>query len=178
MVYDSTLPDTAEYARRYEHLIDIWDPTVDNGEDPDGWFITIRRADQVVKTFTPVLDNAQTNDDLGSTNSDVSAWNWTLAFRVIPARVKATQGLVDEYAILDAAQGDAIGSDAVVRVRFYHAPATGNVGDPKGAWEGEATVAIAPVDDGSLERWAVTLTGKGPATRLASNPFAGRGAED
>lgn len=172
-MYDSTLPDTAEYARRYEHLIDIWDPT--GGTESDGAWLTIRRADQVVRTFTPVLDNAQTNDDLGAANSDVSANNWTLAFRVIPARVKATQALVDEYALLDAAVGDAIGSDAVVRVRFYHAPATGTVGDPKGAWEGQATVAIAPVDDGSLERWAVTLTGKGPATRLPANPFAGRG---
>ena len=27
---------------------------------------------------------------------------------------------------------------------------------------------------GSLERWAVTLTGKGPASRLSSNPFDGR----
>lgn len=169
-MYDSTLPAGTEYARRYEHLIDIWDASA----TPEAAFITIRRADQVVKTFTPVLDNAQTNDDLGSTNSDVSAWNWTLAFRVIPGRVTATQALVDEYAILDAAVGDAIGSAAVVRVRFYHAPATGTVGDPEGAWEGEATVAIAPVDDGSLERWAVTLTGKGPAARLSSNPFVGR----
>ncbi len=175
-MYDSTLPAGAEYARRYEHLIDIWDPT--GGDESDGAWLTIRRADQVVKTFTPVLDNAQTNDDLGSTNQDVSAWNWTLAFRVIPARVTSTQALVDEYALLDAAQGDAIGSAAVVRVRFYHAPATGSVGDPKGAWEGEATVAISPVDDGSLERWAVTLTGKGPAERLASNPFAGRGTAE
>jgi len=174
MPYSSALPAGAEYARRYEHLIDIWDPSVDNDPDPDGAFITIRRADQVVRTFTPVLDNAQTNDDLGSANQDVSAWNWTLAFRVIPARNSTTQELVDEYAILDAAQGDAIGSAAVVRVRFYHAPAEGSVGDPEGAWEGEATVAIAPVDDGSLERWAITLTGKGPATRLASNPFDGR----
>ncbi|MDR7385208.1 hypothetical protein [Promicromonospora iranensis] len=168
-MYDSTLPDTAEYARRYEHLIDIWGANLTTPA-----FITIRRADQVVKTFTPVLDNAQTNDDLGSTNQDVSAWNWTLAFRVIPARVKATQELVDEYEILDAAVGDAVGTDAVVRVRFYHAPKEGTVGDPRGAWEGLATVAIAPVDDGQTERWAVTLTGKGPATRLAGNPFVGR----
>jgi hypothetical protein len=170
MPYDSTLPAGAEYARRYEHLIDIWDASA----TPSPAFITIRRADQVVKTFTPVLDNAQTNDDLGSANSDVSAWNWTLAFRVIAARDSTTQALVDEYAILDAAVGDAIGTAAVVRVRFYHAPATGTVGDPEGAWEGDATVAIAPVDDGSLERWAVTLTGKGPAVRLPANPFDGR----
>ena len=169
MPYSSDLPAGAEYARRYEHLVDIWDA---GAVTPA--YITIRRADQVVKTFTPVLDNAQTNDDLGSANSDVSAWNWTLAFRVIPARDTTTQALVDEYAILDAAVGDAIGSAAVVKVRFYHAPAEGSVGDPEGAWEGLATVALAPVDDGSLERWAITLTGKGPATRLSSNPFAGR----
>jgi len=169
MPYSSTLPAGSEYARRYEHLIDIWDASA----DPDA-YITIRRADQVVPTFTPVLDNAQTNDDLGSANQDVSAWNWTLAFRVIPARDSTTQALVDEYAILDAAVGDAIGTAAVVKVRFYHAPKEGSVGDPEGAWEGEATVAKAPVDDGSLERWAITLTGKGEPRRLSSNPFAGR----
>lgn len=169
MPYSSALPTGAEYARRYEHLIDIWDASLTTPA-----YITIRRADQVVPTFTAVLDNAQTNDDLGSANQDVSAWNWSLAFRVIPARNSTTQALVSEFAILDAAVGDAIGTDAVVKVRFYHAPKEGSVGDPEGAWEGNATVAIAPVDDGSLERWAVTLTGKGSPVRLSSNPFAGR----
>ena len=168
-MYDSTLPDTAEYARRYEHLIDIWDAVATVPA-----FITIRRADQIVPTPTPVLDNAQTNDDLGSPNADVSSWAWTLAFRVIAARNSTTRELVDEYKILDAAVGDATGTAAVVKVRWYDAPKTGTVGDPAGAWEGDATVAIAPVDEGSLERWAVTLTGKGPATRLATNPFEGR----
>ncbi|GAB3166897.1 hypothetical protein GCM10027059_26530 [Myceligenerans halotolerans] len=169
MPYDSSLPAGAELARRYEHLIDIWDESLATPA-----YISIRRADQVVPTFTPVLDNAQTNDDLGAANSDVSAWNWTLGFRVIPSRDSTTQALVDEYGILSAAVGDAIGTVAVVKVRFYHAPKTGTVGDPKGAWEGDATVAIAPVDDGSIERWQVTLTGKGSPTRLATNPFDGR----
>lgn len=169
MPYDSTLTG-AENARRYERLIDIWH----EGADPAPAYITIRRADQIVPTFTPVLDNAQTNDDLGSANSDVSAWNWGLSFRVIPARDDTTQVLATEFGLLDAAVGDAIGTDAVVKVRFYHAPKAGSVGDPKSAWEGEATVAITPVDDGSLERWTVTLTGKGQPTRLSANPFDGR----
>jgi hypothetical protein len=173
-MYDSTLPAGAEYGRTYEHLIDIWDASVDNDPDPDGAFITIRRADQIVPTMTPVLDNAQTNDDLGSVNQDVSAWNWTLAFRVIPARNTTTQALVAEYAILDAAYGDAIGADATVRVRWYNAPKTGTVGDPEGAWEGVGTVAKTLVADGQTERWAVTITGQGLATRLATNPFVGR----
>lgn len=174
MPYSSALPAGAEYARRYERLINIWDATVDNDPDPDGGFIPIRRVDQIVPTMTPVQDNAQTNDDLGAANLDTSAWSWTLAFRCIAARNSTTQILVDEFRILDAAYGDAIGSDAVVRVQWYHAPKTGTVGDPKGAWEGVGTVAIAPVDDGNLERWAVTITGQGPALRLASNPFDGR----
>jgi len=169
MTYDSSLPATAEYGRRYEHLIDIWDASLVTPA-----YITIRRADQIVPTMTPVLDNAQTNDDLGAANADVSAWSWTLAFRVIPARLASTQELVDEYAILNAAFGDAIGTAATVKVRWYNAPKTGTVGDPEGAWEGVGTVNIAPVDDGSLERWAITITGQGLATRLSSNPFAGR----
>lgn len=169
-MYDSALPATATYGRRYEHLIDIWDEAA----DPDPAFITIRRCDQVVPTMTPVLDNAQTNDDLGAANADVSAWSWTLAFRTIAARIAATRVLVAEYGILNAAVGDAIGAAAVVRVRWYNAPATGIVGDPEGAWEGVGTVAIAPIDDGSLERWGVTITGQGPATRLSANPFVGR----
>lgn len=169
MPYDSSLPAGAELARRYEHLIDIWDASLATPA-----YISIRRADQVVPTFTPVLDNAQTNDDLGSQNQDVSAWNWSLGFRVIPSRDSTTQELVDEYGILNAAVGDAIGTAAIVKVRFYHAPKTGTVGDPAGAWEGDATVAITPVDDGSIERWQVTLTGKGQPTRLGSNPFDGR----
>lgn len=171
MPYDSSLPAGAEYARRYERLINIFDASADDGE---GAYIPIRRVDQIVPTMTPVLDNAQTNDDLGADNSDVSAWSWTLAFRVIAARDKDTQELVDEFAILDSAFGDAIGTDATVQVQWYHAPKTGSVGDPKGAWEGVGTVAIVPVDDGQLERWQVTITGKGPARRMASNPFDGR----
>jgi hypothetical protein len=170
-MYDSNLPATAEYGRRYEHLIDIWDAAAEAGA---GAFITIRRCDQIVPTMTPVLDNAQTNDDLGAANQDVSAWSWVLAFRTIFARLSATQELVDEYAILDAAFGDAVGSAATVRVRWYNAPKTGTVGDPSGAWEGVGTVALVPVDDGNLERKAVTITGQGPAVRLGSNPFVGR----
>lgn len=169
MPYSSALPAGVEYARRYEHLIRIWDASLTTPA-----FIYVRRADQIVYTPTPVLDNAQTNDDLGAPNSDVSSWGWTLAFRVIPARDSATRELVAEYKILNAAIGDAIGSAAVIKAQWFDAPKEGTVGDPDGAWEGDATVAIAPVDDGALERWAVTLTGKGPATRLSSNPFDGR----
>lgn len=170
MPYDSSLPAGTEYARRYEHLIRIWDENA----TPEPAFIYVRRADQIVYTPTPIRDNAQTNDDLGSPNEDVSGWGWTLAFRVIPARITATRELVDEYKILNAAVGDAIGSAAVIKAQWFDAPAEGAVGDPDSAWEGDATVAIAPVDDGSTERWAVTLTGKGPAVRLAANPFDGR----
>lgn len=170
MPYNPALPAGAQYAKRYEHLIDLWNPAA----TPAPAFITVRRADTIISTPTPVLENAQTNDDLGSANSEVTAWDWLLTYRVIAARNSTTQELVDEYAILDSAVGDAIGDDAVVRARWYHAPKIGDVGDPRGAWEGLFTVAIAPVADGNLERWAVTMTGKGPATRLATNPFDGR----
>lgn len=170
MPYSSALPAGAEYARRYERLINIFDAAANAGA---GGFVPIRRVDQIVPTMTPVQDNAQTNDDLGSANLDTSAWDWVLAFRCIAARDSATQVLVDEFKILDAAYGDAIGTAATVQVQWYHAPKVGIVGDPSGAWEGTGTVAIAPVDDGNLERWAVTITGKGPAVRIA-NPFDGR----
>ena len=124
---------------------------------------------------TPQTQDAQTYDDLGAANSDVTGWSWALAFNVQVNRSITTGLYLPEVeAILDRTKPTAKGAEAVLETRWYHKPESGapNASD---AGRGIATAAYSRQNtgpNGEIEVLAVTLTGKGPYEEIV-NPFAG-----
>lgn len=135
----------------------------------------VRRISGFQPTPTPTTQDAQTYDDLGAQNSDVTGWSWSLAFNVHVNRSITTGVYLPEIeAILARTKPTAKGADAVLEVRWYHKPETGTP-NPTDAGQGFATVAYSRTNigpNGEIENLSVTLTGKGPYTEIA-NPFTG-----
>lgn len=135
----------------------------------------VRRISGFQPTPTPTTQDAQTYDDLGAANSDVTGWSWTLAFNVQVNRSIATGlYLAEVEALLARTKPTAKGEAAVIDVRWYHKPESG-AANPTDAGRGFATVAYTRQNTGpagEIEVLAVTLTGKGPYEEI-SNPFAG-----
>lgn len=168
--YDPTLPAGATLRKSYEFGVDV---NVGSSGTPS-WQPT-RRIFNVQPTMTPITQDAQTYDDEGAPNADVSAWSWVLAYSVYVNRDSATGVLPPELAALQARYGDAIAENAVIGVRWYDKPSDGRAPDADQAWQGVGTVAIVRgnIDPtGANERWDVTITGKGKAVRI-TNPFDG-----
>lgn len=135
----------------------------------------VRRISGFNPTPTPTKQDAQTYDDLGAANSDITGWSWALAFNVQVNRSIATGLYLPEVeALLARTKPTAKGESAVIEVRWYHKPETG-APNPTDAGRGFATVAYTRQNTGpagEIEVLAVTLTGKGPYEEIA-NPFAG-----
>lgn len=135
----------------------------------------IRRLFGYQPTDTPTTQDAQTYDDQGSPNSDVTAWGWGLGFNVQVNR-NVNTGLFTpevEY-LLQRTRPSSVGELAVGDFRWYHKPAVG-APNPTDAGRGQATVAksrqnVGP--GGEIEVLGFTLSGKGAYEEIA-NPFAG-----
>jgi len=164
------LPAGTTLGKSYEYGLDcnlnttaspIWQP--------------FRRISGFQPTPTPTTQDAQTYDDLGAQNNDVTGWSWLVAFNVFVNRSFSTGLYLPEIeAILARTRPSAKGEAATIECRWYHKPEAGTP-NPTDAGQGIATVAYTRSNtgaDGAIEQLAVTLTGKGPYTEIA-NPFTG-----
>lgn len=138
----------------------------------------VRRISGFQPTPTPTTQDAQTYDDLGAANSDVTGWSWALAFNVQVNRSLTTGLYLPEVeALLARTKPTAKGEQATIDTRWYHKPESG-APNPNDAGRGQATVAYTRQNTGpagEIEVLAVTLTGKGPYEEI-TNPFTGWGS--
>jgi hypothetical protein len=136
-----------------------------------------RRISGFQPSPTPTTQDAQTYDDLGAQNTDVTGWSINHAFNAQVNRSVTTGLYLPEVEAVIARTGpDAKGELAVIEARWYHKPETGapNAND---AGQGFFTVATTRQNtgpNGEIEVLSVTLTGKGTYDKIV-NPFAGWG---
>lgn len=165
------LPAGTTLAKSYEMGLDI--DTAYPGLVP-AWQ-TMRRISDLQPSPTPKTQDAQTYDDFGADNADKVGESWSLSFTVLGNRSSTTGKLLPEVeALFNTTRPSAKGQDGDVHIRYYHKPESGTP-DPDDAYEGWATVAITRANagaDGAVERYSVTLTGKGPRREIV-NPFEG-----
>ncbi len=166
------LPAGTILGKSFEYGIDV---NLGTSSSPE--WQPIRRISGFNPTPTPTTQDAQTYDDLGAQNSDVTGWSFSIAFNVQVNRSTSTGLYLPEIeALLARTKPSAKGEAAVVEVRWYHKPETGTP-NPDDAGRGVATVATTRQNtgpNGEIEVLSVTLTGKGPYTEI-SNPFTGWG---
>jgi hypothetical protein len=139
-----------------------------------------RRISGFAPTFTPTTQDAQTYDDLGAQNSDVTGWSFAIAFNIQVNRLLTTGKFLPEVeALLARTKPNAKGADAVIDTRWYHKPESGTP-NPDDAGRGFATVSTTRQNtgpNGEIEQLSVSLTGKGPYEEIA-NPFTGWDEEE
>lgn len=166
------LPAGATLGKSFEYGVDV-----NLGTTADPIWQPIRRLFGYQPTETPTTQDAQTYDDLGALNQDVTGWSWALAFTVYVNRIMTTGLYLPEIEhLLARTRPSATGELAVVHVRWYHKPATGTP-NPDDAGEGFATVAKTRNNtgpNGEIESLGFTLSGKGAYTEI-ENPFTGWG---
>lgn len=152
----------------YEYGLDVNLGT----HDVPTWQV-VRRISDFQPTPVQKTQPAESYDDFGADNVDVVSVNVNLAFSVLGNRSSSTGLFLPELeAILAAAK--AKGAAAVLEARWYHKPEAGTP-NPNEAGQGYFTVVAQRANtgaDGAVERYTVTLTGKGPFTPI-SNPFTG-----
>jgi len=165
-----TLPAGFTLGKSFEYGLDV---NLGTSVSPD--WQPVRRISGFQPTPTPTTQDAQTYDDLGAINQDVTGWSWALAFNVQVNRSVTTGLFLPEIeALLARTKPTAKGADATVEVRWYHKPESGEP-NPSDAGQGIATVAYTRQNtgpNGEIEVLSVTLTGKGPYEEIA-NPFTG-----
>jgi hypothetical protein len=167
------LPAGVTLGKSFEYGVDC-----NLGTYADPTWQPVRRLTGYQPTDTPTPQDAQTYDDLGSPNSDITAWGFGLAFNVQVHRFLSTGLFLPEVEYLLArTKPSAVGELAVADVRWYHKPAVGTP-NPNDAGRGLVTVAktrqnVGP--NGEIESFGFTLTGKGSYEEI-TNPFAGWGA--
>ncbi|ERG63540.1 hypothetical protein L332_03620 [Agrococcus pavilionensis RW1] len=166
------LPAGATLGKSFEYGLDV-----NIGTSASPVWQPVRRISNFNPTPTPRTQDAQTYDDLGADNQDVTGWSFALAFNVQVNRLVSTGLYLPEIeALLARTEPDATGELATIEVRWYHKPAQGTP-NPNDARQGLATVATSRVNTGpagEIETLSVTLTGKGPAQKI-TNPFTGWG---
>jgi hypothetical protein len=137
----------------------------------------IRRMSGYQPADTETTQDAQTYDDLGSPNSDITARGFGHSFNVQVNRSLATGLYLPEVeALLARVKPLAVGELAVIDYRWYHKPAVG-APNPNDAGRGFATVAKTRQNtgpNGEIEVLGFTLTGKGSYEEIP-NPFLGWG---
>jgi len=138
----------------------------------------IRRMSGYQPADTETSQDAQTYDDLGAPNSDITARGFGHSFNVQVNRNLSTGLYLPEVeALLDRTRPLAVGELAVIDYRWYHKPAVG-APNPKDAGRGFATVAKTRQNTGpggEIEVLGFTLTGKGSYEEIP-NPYQGAGA--
>lgn len=134
-----------------------------------------RRISDFQPTPQQKTQPAESYDDFGADNADVVSVNVNLGFSILGNRSSSTGLFLPELeAILAAAKSK--GAAAIIEARWYHKPETGTP-NPNEAGQGYFTAVAQRANigaDGAVERYNVTLTGKGPFTPI-TNPFAGWG---
>lgn len=166
-----TLPAGATLGKSYEYGLDV---NLGTYAAPE--WQSVRRISGFNPTDTPTTQDAQTYDDLGAQNSDVTGWSWSLAFNALVNRLLSSGLYLPEIEYLNARAGDpdAKGELAVADVRWYHKPEMGTP-NPNDAFRGFCTVAKTRNNtgpEGAIEQFGYTLTGKGPKEKI-ENPFLG-----
>lgn len=164
------LPAGSTLGKSFEYGLDL-----NLGTTEAAIWQAVRRISGYNPTLTPTTQDAQTYDDLGAANSDVTGWSWGLAFNVQVNRSISTGLYLPEVeALIARTKPNAKGEAAVIEARWYHKPETG-APNPTDAGRGFATVAYTRQNTGpggEIEVLSVTLTGKGPYEEIA-NPFVG-----
>lgn len=164
-----TLPAGTSVGKSYEKGVDI-----NLGTTASPSWQNIRRLFGFNHTPTPVTNDAQTYDDLGSPNADVTGWGWSAVFTTHVNRLASGLYLPEIEALFALTKPSAIGELAVGEFRWYDKPATATP-NPNDAGQGLATVAPSRVNtapDGSIESVQWTITGKGAYTEI-TNPWGG-----
>lgn len=164
------LPTGTVLGKSFEYGLDV---NVGTAESPT--WQSFRRISGFQPTPTPTTQDAQTYDDLGAPNTDVTGWGMNLAF-VAQVNRLATSGLyLPEVEKLLAATGSgSVGESAVIEARWYHKPSEG-VPNPTDAGRGYFTVGYTRQNTGpggEIEQFAFTLTGKGEYEKI-TNPWLG-----
>ncbi|TFD47570.1 hypothetical protein E3T46_17395 [Cryobacterium sp. Hh11] len=164
------LPAGTTLGKSFEYGIDVNLGTY----DVPSWQ-PVRRISGFQPSPTPQTQDAQTYDDLGAPNSDVTGWSINHAFNAQVNRSITTGLYLPEIeAVLARTDPDAKGEYAVLDARWYHKPESG-AANPKDAGRGFFTVATTRQNsgpNGEIEVLSITLTGKGPYDKI-TNPFAG-----
>lgn len=164
------LPAGSTLGHSYEYGLDV-----DTSATETPSWQQFRRISDFQPAITPVTQDAQTYDDFGSPNADKTGESWTLTFSALVNRSITTGLYTPEIeAVLERTKPSAKGEAAVLHVRYYHKPEDGEP-NPDDAYEGYATVGVQRANtgaDGAVERFTITLTGKGPRIEI-TNPFTG-----
>lgn len=167
------LPAGTTLGKSFEYGVDI-----NLGTYADPFWQSIRRMSGFQDALTETTQDAQTYDDLGSPNNDITARGFGHSFNVQVNRSLATGLYLPEVeALLDRIRPLAVGELAVIDYRWYHKPAVGKA-NPKDAGRGFATVAKTRQNTGpggEIESLGFTLSGKGSYEEIA-NPWLGWGA--
>ena len=136
-----------------------------------------RRISGFLPSPTPQTQDAQTYDDLGAPNSDVTGWSINHAFNAQVNRSVTTGLYLPEVEAVNArTDPDAKGEAAVIEARWYHKPEIG-APNPNDAGQGFFTVSTTRQNsgpNGEIEVMSVSLTGKGTYDKIV-NPFVGWG---
>ena len=173
MVNAVTLPAGSTLGKSFEYGIDV-----NLGTYAAPVWQSVRRISGFQPSPTPTTQDAQTYDDLGAPNSDVTGWSISHALNAQVNRSITTGLYLPEIeAVLARTNPDAKGESAVLDVRWYHKPENGTP-NPNDAGRGFFTVATTRQNtgpNGEIEMLSITLTGKGTYDKI-TNPFAGWGA--
>lgn len=163
------LPAGTTIGKSFEYGLDV---NIGTTEAPN--WQPVRRMSNFQHTPTPRTQDAQTYDDLGADNSDVTGWSHTTTFQVQKNRLVSGAYVPELEALLLRTRPEAKGAAAVIEYRYYDKPESGTP-NPDDAGQGFATVAYTRVNTGpagEIEQYSFTLTGKGPETHI-ENPFTG-----
>jgi len=167
------LPAGTTLGKSFEYGLDVNLGTFAN---PD--WQPFRRISGFQPTPTPTTMDAQTYDDQGAPNSDVTGWGWAVAFIAQVNRSLATGKYLPEVEYLLArTRPSAKAEAAVADVRWYHKPELGTP-NPTDAGRGFCTVGAQRQNTGpggEIENLNFTLTGKGSYEEIV-NPFTGWGS--
>jgi hypothetical protein len=135
----------------------------------------VRRMSGYQPAGTPTTQDAQTYDDLGAPNADVTGWGFGHSFNVqVNRSLSSGLYLPEVEALLARTKPSAVAELATIDYRWYHKPAVGTP-NPNDAGRGLATVSVSRQNTGSggeIEVLGFTLAGKGSYEEIA-NPFTG-----
>lgn len=164
------LPAGATLGKSFEYGLDL-----NLGPTLAPFWQAFRRISGFQPTPTPTSQDAQTYDDRGAPNNDITGWSINLAFIAQVNRILSTGLYLPEVeAILARTGPESTGELAVIEARWYHKPALG-APNPTDAGQGFFTVSAQRQNTGpagEIEQLAITLTGKGEYWKIA-NPFVG-----
>lgn len=167
------LPAGTTLGKSFEYGIDI-----NLGTFADPSWQPIRRMLSYQPSGTPTTQDAQTYDDLGAPNADVTGWGFGHTFNVQVNRSLGSGLYLPEVeALLARTRPSAVAELATIDYRWYHKPAVGTP-NPHDAGRGQATVAVSRQNTGpggEIEVLSFTTTGKGSYEEI-QNPFTGWGA--